>query len=1369
MLLTLVVTGLLGVADAPREYDAYLENPTARALTEGLRPEALELLSRSLVTAVEPRRGVPTILWAERFPGARAPREQGLTAPEAARQHLLRYAAVYRLRPELIARLIVSEVHDLGRGAVVVGFARAHEGVPLLRDELDVVMTERYELVAFTGSLATEPRPLGEFRLSAQTALATAAQHLGGTFAPPELLRLREVRPGGWSLHEAAGLFASPPRARRVYFDDGFTLRPAWHLEVETASKLHALVISAVDGRLLSLVDLEASATHTYRAWADTAAPFRPLDSPVGDVALPHPTGGPDGFDPAAVTANLVTLDNAGLSSNDPWLPVGAAELSGNNAHAYADLVAPDGLDGGRLRGGAQHAPRTFDSAYDLGQPANAAPSQRSASATHAFFVTNWLHDAFYDLGFDETARNGQADNFGRGGLGGDAVNVEVHDYAGRNNANFRTRADGDARPPAALPLRRAARQHAHPHHRRAGRRRHLPGRAPRRDPGAHLGRHRPGGGGDRPRRRLLGLRPLGQPGLPHRQRGDGRRGHRLQRGPPLRRREGRGRGGAHPQRRPAASPSPSPRWWPSAWRRTRAPRCAISRWAARRCPRTWCARPASTSATWRSTPPWWRTSSPTSSPAGWWVTRWGCSTAPRARWARAGATSCRSGARRARDRHRAAGERSLAGRLRHRRLDRGRPRLGRRAAAGALLRLPALPLLHRPQRRTRSPSSTWAPTCRCPRSAWRRATSAAAPTTPRCTTPARCGPACCWDAQVKLLRKPGVTTDAARAPSWAATWWPRSRPPRCCPPSSRRATRCWRWWRPRAPPSTSRSSSTPSPRRGLGALAQSSDRRSTTNTPLAEDFTGAGGNYRLVSVTVDDNDDDCDGDGQLDTNETGTLTVKLLNVGSRRLTRSTLRLSSSSPQLQLSPAAVNVLPSDPFTVVTVTVPTSLGLVSGFQSSVITVDVQDPDLSLLQGRFEATATVRLNVDLVPALKEGFENGAPGWAFDGDGNFPWEQVWFVRPINAVTHTLTGRGMDGVGESTATTPPLAVGAGPFSVTFTQSYLFETSLAMRYFDGGRLEISTDGLTFTAVPGSALTPSYPVTLEAGTTNPLAGQAAYGGAQMTAQTVTADFGTQYANRTVWLRWRIGTDEATGTSGWTVDDVQVSGLTTPPFTDAVPHRGLCTNHPPVVSGTTSITVSERNPVTLVPGTVSDRDLDALTITWMQTSGPSVQLMDDTFIAPEVTTAGAVLGFRVSVSDGRGGMDTDDMTVTVRNVNRRPEVLAGGTTTVVSGQVATLEATGTDPDGDGLTYLWQQEGIATVTIAEANAAQTSFVAPEVKVAELISFRVIALDSDTASEPAFVAITVTPKPSSCGCSSVEPLLAFGLLLLARRRRR
>jgi hypothetical protein len=47
------------------------------------------------------------------------------------------------------------------------------------------------------------------------------------------------------------------------------------------------------------------------------------------------------------------------------------------------------------------------------------------------------MHDQLYDLGFTEEAGNFQNDNFGRGGLGNDAVQADAQDGSGVNNANF--------------------------------------------------------------------------------------------------------------------------------------------------------------------------------------------------------------------------------------------------------------------------------------------------------------------------------------------------------------------------------------------------------------------------------------------------------------------------------------------------------------------------------------------------------------------------------------------------------------------------------------------------------------------------------------------------------------------------------------------------------------------------------------------------------------------------------------------------------------------------------------------------------------------------------------------------------------------
>jgi len=66
--------------------------------------------------------------------------------------------------------------------------------------------------------------------------------------------------------------------------------------------------------------------------------------TPSGPSTLPVPSALPDLYDPPYVAGQLVGLDNAGIATNDPWLPPNAMMLDGNNARAYADRSPPDGL-----------------------------------------------------------------------------------------------------------------------------------------------------------------------------------------------------------------------------------------------------------------------------------------------------------------------------------------------------------------------------------------------------------------------------------------------------------------------------------------------------------------------------------------------------------------------------------------------------------------------------------------------------------------------------------------------------------------------------------------------------------------------------------------------------------------------------------------------------------------------------------------------------------------------------------------------------------------------------------------------------------------------------------------------------------------
>ncbi|HEX6023794.1 MAG TPA: ThuA domain-containing protein [Solirubrobacter sp.] len=82
--------------------------------------------------------------------------------------------------------------------------------------------------------------------------------------------------------------------------------------------------------------------------------------------------------------------------------------------------------------------------------------------------------------------------------------------------------------------------------------------------------------------------------------------------------------------------------------------------------------------------------------------------------------------------------------------------------------------------------------------------------------------------------------------------------------------------------------------------------------------------------------------------------------------------------------------------------------------------------------------------------------------------------------------------------------------------------------------------------------------------------------------------------------------------------------------------------------------------------------------------------------------------KVTVSDGRGGTGEATLTVIVTQGNRAPSVTASRTPTgnVVAGTAVSFSATGTDPDGDPLTYSWNFGDSGTSTAQNPSHTYTS---------------------------------------------------------------
>ncbi|WP_433169159.1 PKD domain-containing protein [Kribbella sp. CA-247076] len=91
-------------------------------------------------------------------------------------------------------------------------------------------------------------------------------------------------------------------------------------------------------------------------------------------------------------------------------------------------------------------------------------------------------------------------------------------------------------------------------------------------------------------------------------------------------------------------------------------------------------------------------------------------------------------------------------------------------------------------------------------------------------------------------------------------------------------------------------------------------------------------------------------------------------------------------------------------------------------------------------------------------------------------------------------------------------------------------------------------------------------------------------------------------------------------------------------------------------------------------------------------------------------------------------------------NRLPVANAGAPQSVVAGSTVTLDGSGTDADGDDLTYAWTQTGGPAVTLSSTTAAKPTFTAPS--SASTLTFSLVVRDGKANSAAATTTVTTTP---------------------------
>jgi len=380
---------------------------------------------------------------------------KGMTADQAARDHLAALAPLW-LSHQRAADLTTHSVQRLRNGASVVRLQQQIGGIDVHQAELRVLVDPDGALAAVSGSVLPAAGRI-EFTATATAAVDRALDALYGaargrpaiteTLASGTTTGYREV-----AVAAAPDFSVQHARVKReILIEDGKPVS-IWAVELlaETTGPDHQVeaaarrfLIADADGRLVREVNLTANDSFVYRALAEPTGNRIPLDGPLQSFS-PHPTGVPDGSLPDLGPYNLVVME-AFNGPHDPWLGTMATTTTGNNVDAYADIALPRGFGPGDIRPDVRGG-RTLNHRYDFTAEPLATPEQSKAAAVNVFFVTNWLHDWYYDSGFTEATGNAQLDNFGRGGVGGDPLVARAQANAlggSRNNANMSTPADG--------------------------------------------------------------------------------------------------------------------------------------------------------------------------------------------------------------------------------------------------------------------------------------------------------------------------------------------------------------------------------------------------------------------------------------------------------------------------------------------------------------------------------------------------------------------------------------------------------------------------------------------------------------------------------------------------------------------------------------------------------------------------------------------------------------------------------------------------------------------------------------------------------------------------------------------------------------
>ncbi|HOX55770.1 MAG TPA: M36 family metallopeptidase [Candidatus Paceibacterota bacterium] len=355
------------------------------------------------------------------------------------------HASLFGFGPEALDQARVSREHVTARnGLRTVVWEQQVDGIAVFEAVLISHTTKDGELVNLSSQFVPKAEAAAERGtpnraallaappLSALQAVALAAQNVRVELQAENVTALAAAANSSQRQKFKAPGLSGEGDAKLIWLPiNQRTLRLCWDVVLTSRARgeMYRVLVDAQSGAALvrhCLTEYHTDAS--YRVFtSDSPSPFSPG----------HAT--PATAQPPLVSRELLTLSAADTNASPlGWISDGDNQTLGNNVDAHTDRNADDSPDLPRPQGSPS---RVFDFPMTLTSqdPTNYSP----AAVVQLFYLNNWMHDKLYELGFTEAAGNFQSDNFGRGGLGNDAVQADAQDGSGLNNANFSTPPDG--------------------------------------------------------------------------------------------------------------------------------------------------------------------------------------------------------------------------------------------------------------------------------------------------------------------------------------------------------------------------------------------------------------------------------------------------------------------------------------------------------------------------------------------------------------------------------------------------------------------------------------------------------------------------------------------------------------------------------------------------------------------------------------------------------------------------------------------------------------------------------------------------------------------------------------------------------------